>query len=71
MASQDHQIIIDQNRIGEAEFLDRGGELRQLTLGMGAGVARIGCERTDREALDLGMGGRRSVQQSRASAQTV
>ena len=33
-----------EDRIGEAELADRGGDLHHLAFGMGAGIAGIGDE---------------------------
>ena len=44
MPGDDPALGIDQDRVGEAERPDRGGDLLDLPLGMGARVARIGDE---------------------------
>jgi hypothetical protein len=44
---------VDQNRVCEPEFPDTGGDLSDLSVGMGARVARVGDERADRAHHDL------------------
>jgi len=44
--------LIDQNRIVEAELLDRICDLRDLPLRMPTRIARIGPELPDRRDLD-------------------
>ena len=53
MAGDDHVIGADQHRIDEAEFGDRGGDLRNLILRMRSRVADIGNQPLDRPGLDL------------------
>ena len=45
VAGNDHPGLVDQDRIGKAKALDRGRDLLDLPLGMGAGIARIGLQR--------------------------
>ena len=55
VAGHDLVRLVDEHRVGEAEARNRAGDRRDLLLGMGAGVARIGLERSRREHLDGGM----------------
>ena len=48
----DRALGVDQDRIGEAELADRGGDLLDLPLRMGAGVARVGDQAADRPVDD-------------------
>ena len=52
MASDNMAFGISKNGIGEAERCDRCFELIDLALRMGAGIARIGNEVTDRAVGD-------------------
>ncbi|WP_456840271.1 hypothetical protein [Bradyrhizobium sp. USDA 4486] len=44
MAGDHAVVLIDEDRIGKAEFLDRGGDLLDLFFGMRAGIGRSGGE---------------------------
>jgi hypothetical protein len=57
VTSDDLSGVADQNRVGEAEALDAVGDLPQLPLRVGAGIAGVGSQRTDCHHLD-GWGGR-------------
>ena len=52
VAGDDRALGIDQDRVGEAELPDRGGDLLDLALRMGAGVAGIGDQAGDRPVAD-------------------
>ena len=52
VAGDDPALGIDQDRVGEAELADRGGDLLELPLRVGAGVARVGNEAADRPVGD-------------------
>ena len=51
-------VAIDQDRVGEAELADRGGDLRDLRFGMRAGVAGVRDQRRDRAMVDREVGRR-------------
>jgi hypothetical protein len=53
MAGHDHVVGADQDRVDEAEFGDRGGDLRYLILRMRPRVANVGDQPVDRPRLDL------------------
>jgi len=58
MPGDDHLVLADQDRVGEAEFRDRGRDLRHLIGGMRPGVAAIRHKPVGRHHLDLhGHGG--------------
>ena len=42
MTCDDHLVLTDQDRIGEAELGDRGRDLCDLILAVGPGVADVG-----------------------------
>ena len=48
VAGDDAVVAVDQDRVGPAELADRGGDLRHLGIGMGAGVAGIGDQIDER-----------------------
>ena len=48
MTGDDPALGVDQDRVGKAERADRAGDLFELPLRVGAGVARIGDEAADR-----------------------
>jgi hypothetical protein len=52
VSGDDLVFIADQDRVGEAEALDAPGDLRDLLLRVGAGVARIGAQARNRHLLD-------------------
>ena len=52
VAGDDPALGIDQDRVGEAERADRGGDLLELPLRVGAGVARVGDKAADRPVAD-------------------
>lgn len=52
MAGDDDSIRADQDWIDEAEFFDRGRDLRYLLIGVGAGVAGVREELVEGPALD-------------------
>jgi hypothetical protein len=45
--------FVNEHRVGEAKFADRGSDLRYLLVRMRAGIAGVGDEPIDRPALDL------------------
>ena len=47
VAGNDRPLSIDQYRVDEAELGNRLGDLPDLFVGVGAGVAHIGAERRD------------------------
>jgi hypothetical protein len=53
VAGDDLTVPVDQDGVGEAELFDRGGDLVDLPLGVGAGVAGVGLERSESAGLDL------------------
>jgi hypothetical protein len=53
VARDDAISLVDQDRIDEAELLDAVGDLLDLLLGMGTGIARIRLEIRDGDMLDL------------------
>ena len=52
MPRDDDALFIDQDRVGEAELLDRGLDLLELPLGMRSCITRIGLEAADRPVFD-------------------
>ena len=52
MAGDDLAVVADQHRIGEAEPLDAVGDLPNLLLGMGAGIAGVGPQPCDTHSLN-------------------
>ncbi len=54
VTGDDHAIRPRQDRIGETELDDGGGNLCHLPLGMGAGVSGVGHEFLGGPALDMG-----------------
>ena len=47
MPGDDPVVAVEQNRVGETEFPDAAGDLRDLVLGMRPRVAGIGDQRLD------------------------
>jgi hypothetical protein len=54
MPGDDAALLVDENRIGEAELGDRGGDPVNLRLRVGAGVVGIRCQAVG--ALDAVLG---------------
>jgi hypothetical protein len=52
MAGNDLAVLSDQNRIGEAEMSDAVGDLPDLLLGMGSGIAGMRPQARDRHRFD-------------------
>jgi hypothetical protein len=52
MAGDDLAVLSDQNRIGEAELPDAVGDLPDLFLGMGSGIAGMRPQARDRDRFD-------------------
>ena len=59
VAGDDAVLAVDEDRVGPAELPDRAGDLRDLRVGVGAGVAGVGDQRGERALLDreVGAGG--------------
>jgi hypothetical protein len=45
VAGDNAVLFVDQQRVGEAKFADRGGNLRDLLVGVGARVSGVGDQR--------------------------
>jgi hypothetical protein len=41
-AERHHRAAVDQHRVGEAKFADRGGDLRDLLVAVRASVSALG-----------------------------
>jgi hypothetical protein len=52
MAGNDLAVLTDQHRIGEAELPDAVGDLSDLLLGVGPGIAGMRPQARDRHRLD-------------------
>jgi hypothetical protein len=52
VSGDDLVFIADQDRVGEAEALDAPGDLRDLLLRVGAGVARTGAQAGNRHLVE-------------------
>jgi hypothetical protein len=52
VAGDDHVRLIDEDRVGEAEFANRGRDLMNLLLRVNSRVARKGLQQVDRALLD-------------------
>ena len=52
---QDRPCLVDQHRVGEAELTDAGGDLPDLLLRMGAGIAGPRGECRNGAGPDLGV----------------
>ena len=44
MPGDDAVVAVDQDRVGEAELADRGGDLRHLLVAVRPGVPGVGAE---------------------------
>ncbi|GLV28512.1 hypothetical protein TomTYG75_10340 [Sphingobium sp. TomTYG75] len=53
MTGDDHPLVIDYDRIGEAELADRGGDLLDLLLTVCTGIAFRGPDRRERTQFHL------------------
>ena len=53
MTGEDTVIVIDEDRVGEAEALDRVRDLADLLTGMGPGVALGRMQAVDRTDLEV------------------
>ncbi|GJD81227.1 hypothetical protein NBEOAGPD_4473 [Methylobacterium gregans] len=52
VAGDDDAVVVREDRVGEAEALDRGRELRDLLVGMGARVAVVAAQGAHLDDLD-------------------
>jgi hypothetical protein len=52
VTGQQHAVLINQDRSRESDGADAVGDLTDLLLGMGAGVARMGLDLADRDRCD-------------------
>ena len=59
MAGDDAVLAVDQDRVGPAERLDGGGDLRDLGGGVGAGIAGVGDQLIQGAVLDREVAARR------------
>jgi hypothetical protein len=52
VTGQQHAVLINQDRSRESDGADAVGDLTDLLLGMGAGVARMWLDLADRDRCD-------------------
>ena len=52
MAGDDIAVLADQDRVGEAEGADAAGDLGDLRIAVGAGIAGVGNQPLDRPLLE-------------------
>jgi hypothetical protein len=53
VAGDNAVLFVDQHRVGEAKFADRGSDLRYLLVAMSASISGVWDQPVDRPALDL------------------
>lgn len=53
VASEDRASLVDQHRVGESEGFDVHGNLSDLLLRLGSGIARLESEIADGDLLDV------------------